>query len=224
MCAVVAQLELTHMLPPPALPPLLMCSRVLGGTSCGRARAAAACLPRHLSCHAPTQPPPLPSPHLPARQVILNWRLRSTAGWNMHNVALDFGGGMLSLVQLLMDGAYTQDWTAVTGVCWLLVLLACSRLVCSGWCSFGAGGAAAHAAWGLHTSGMRGSCRCVPMLAWQPVAARVCSCAPRCSCLRGPSSWLPQEQPSHAVQPIHPSFFNCRQPSQVCTGLCLHLL
>jgi cystinosin len=33
----------------------------------------------------------------------------------MHNVALDFGGGMLSLVQLLMDGAYTQDWTAVTG-------------------------------------------------------------------------------------------------------------
>lgn len=48
-------------------------------------------------------------------QVILNWRLRSTAGWNMHNVALDFGGGMLSLVQLLMDGAYTQDWTAVTG-------------------------------------------------------------------------------------------------------------
>lgn len=58
-------------------------------------------------------------------QVILNWRLRSTAGWNMHNVALDFGGGMLSLVQLLMDGAYTQDWTAVTGAPGWLLLVGC---------------------------------------------------------------------------------------------------
>ena len=47
--------------------------------------------------------------------MYLNYRLRSTAGWNMHNVALDFGGGLLSLVQLLLDGAVTQNWTAVTG-------------------------------------------------------------------------------------------------------------
>lgn len=57
--------------------------------------------------------PPCNHPHPP--QVILNWRLRSTAGWNMHNVALDFSGGLLSLAQLMLDGAYTQDWSAVTG-------------------------------------------------------------------------------------------------------------
>ena len=77
-------------------------------------------------------PPPVPLPPSHRLQVILNCRLRSTAGWNMHNVALDFGGGLLSLVQLLMDGAYTRDWTAVTGawdlcVC-CLQLSACARL------------------------------------------------------------------------------------------------
>ncbi|EFN52603.1 hypothetical protein CHLNCDRAFT_36764 [Chlorella variabilis] len=48
-------------------------------------------------------------------QVWLNYRRQSTVGWNIHNVLLDFGGGLLSLVQLLMDGALTHDWTAVTG-------------------------------------------------------------------------------------------------------------
>ena len=189
--------------------------------SCGRTGTAAACPPRHLSCHAPTQPPPPPSPHLPPRQVILNWRLRSTAGWNMHNVALDFGGGMLSLVQLLMDGAYTQDWTAVTGVWWLLVLLACSRLVCSGWCS-----CSCNVAGGLHASGLRQQSQvCADAGMAAGCCTGVCSCAPRCSRLQlAPSSWPPQEQPSHAVRPIHPPFFNCRQPRKVCAGLCLHLL
>ena len=48
-------------------------------------------------------------------QVWLNYKRQSTDGWNMHNVLLDFGGGLLSLVQLLMDGAVTRDWSAVTG-------------------------------------------------------------------------------------------------------------
>jgi cystinosin len=47
--------------------------------------------------------------------VWLNYRRQSTEGWNMHNVLLDFGGGALSLVQLVMDGAVTRDWSAVTG-------------------------------------------------------------------------------------------------------------
>jgi cystinosin len=47
--------------------------------------------------------------------VWLNYRRQSTEGWNMHNVLLDFGGGALSLVQLVMDGAATRDWSAVTG-------------------------------------------------------------------------------------------------------------
>ena len=33
-------------------------------------------------------------------QVFLNYRRQSTEGWNVHNVLLDFGGGLLSLVQV----------------------------------------------------------------------------------------------------------------------------
>lgn len=70
------------------------------------------------SPHSLNTPSPLP-PAFPPEQVYLNYRLRSTAGWNMHNVALDFSGGLLSLVQLVIDGAATRDWTAVTGGQWV---------------------------------------------------------------------------------------------------------
>ena len=36
-------------------------------------------------------------------QVLLNYRRKSTLGWNVWNVLLDFTGGFLSVVQLLMD-------------------------------------------------------------------------------------------------------------------------
>ena len=48
-------------------------------------------------------------------QVVLNRRRRSTAGWNIDNVVLDFTGGTLSLGQLLMDAACRDDWSAVSG-------------------------------------------------------------------------------------------------------------
>ncbi|PSC71717.1 Lysosomal Cystine Transporter (LCT) Family [Micractinium conductrix] len=48
-------------------------------------------------------------------QVVLNCRRQSTAGWNFYNVLLDFGGGLLSLVQQLLDGYLTQNWSAITG-------------------------------------------------------------------------------------------------------------
>ncbi|KAI3430823.1 hypothetical protein D9Q98_009234 [Chlorella vulgaris] len=48
-------------------------------------------------------------------QVWLNYKRQSTDGWNVYNVMLDFGGGALSLVQLVLDGAATHDWSAVTG-------------------------------------------------------------------------------------------------------------
>ena len=43
-------------------------------------------------------PPVLPCCH--TLQVFLNYRRQSTEGWNVHNVLLDFGGGLLSLVQV----------------------------------------------------------------------------------------------------------------------------
>jgi hypothetical protein len=42
-------------------------------------------------------------------QVFLNYRRQSTEGWNVHNVLLDFGGGLLSLVQV---GGWAGGWVA----------------------------------------------------------------------------------------------------------------
>ena len=49
-----------------------------------------------------------------APQACLNWRRRSTVGWNIDNVILDFSGGILSLAQLLIDGG-CSSWTKVIG-------------------------------------------------------------------------------------------------------------
>lgn len=48
-------------------------------------------------------------------QVVLNATRRSTDGWSMDNVALDFLGGSLSLGQLVIDASSTRDWSKVTG-------------------------------------------------------------------------------------------------------------
>lgn len=48
-------------------------------------------------------------------QVVLNYKRKSTIGWNIWNVLLDFEGGTLSLAQLLMDSGVTKDWSPVTG-------------------------------------------------------------------------------------------------------------
>lgn len=48
-------------------------------------------------------------------QVWMNWRRKSTDGWSIINVLLDFAGGLLSILQLLIDALAIQDWSAVTG-------------------------------------------------------------------------------------------------------------
>ena len=48
-------------------------------------------------------------------QVLLNRRRRSTSGWNIYNVLLDFSGGLLSIVQLLLDASVEEDWSGVAG-------------------------------------------------------------------------------------------------------------
>ena len=47
-------------------------------------------------------------------QCYMNYRDKSTTGWSIHNVLLDFLGGSLSLLQQVLSGYNTDDWTFVT--------------------------------------------------------------------------------------------------------------
>jgi cystinosin len=48
-------------------------------------------------------------------QVLLNARRHSTVGWSIHNVLLDITGGVLSVLQLVLDCANTHDWSGIAG-------------------------------------------------------------------------------------------------------------
>ena len=48
-------------------------------------------------------------------QTVLNWQRRSTVGWSIHNVLLDFSGGLLSVAQLMLDCLVTGDWSGAIG-------------------------------------------------------------------------------------------------------------
>ncbi|KAK4054411.1 hypothetical protein OIV83_000905 [Microbotryomycetes sp. JL201] len=48
-------------------------------------------------------------------QAMLNYRRKSTVGWSIENIILDITGGVLSLLQLVLDAAVDNDWRAVYG-------------------------------------------------------------------------------------------------------------
>ena len=48
-------------------------------------------------------------------QVLLNYRRKSTRGWSIWNVLLDFSGGILSVLQLVLDCVDLNDFTGITG-------------------------------------------------------------------------------------------------------------
>ncbi|CAM9228110.1 unnamed protein product [Pylaiella littoralis] len=48
-------------------------------------------------------------------QVLLNIRRRSTKGWTIWNVILDLTGGLLSVLQLVLDCWSTGDWGGIAG-------------------------------------------------------------------------------------------------------------
>ncbi|CAE7607073.1 CTNS [Symbiodinium natans] len=48
-------------------------------------------------------------------QVWMNYKRKSTAGWTIYNVLLDFTGGLLSVAQLLLDASLSNDWSKVSG-------------------------------------------------------------------------------------------------------------
>jgi cystinosin len=48
-------------------------------------------------------------------QVWMNYQRQSTDGWSIGQILLDFSGGVLSLLQLLIDASLQLDWSGVTG-------------------------------------------------------------------------------------------------------------
>lgn len=50
-----------------------------------------------------------------APQLAYNFRNRSTKGWSIGQILLDFLGGILSIAQLLLDSWLQGDWSGVTG-------------------------------------------------------------------------------------------------------------
>ncbi|KAI1103532.1 PQ loop repeat-domain-containing protein [Jackrogersella minutella] len=50
-----------------------------------------------------------------APQLVYNFRNRSTKGWSIWQILLDFLGGILSIAQLLIDSWLQGDWSGLTG-------------------------------------------------------------------------------------------------------------
>ena len=48
-------------------------------------------------------------------QVALNYKRQSTVGWNIGTILLDMAGGVLSMLQLVLDSSLQSDWSGITG-------------------------------------------------------------------------------------------------------------
>ncbi|GJJ77784.1 cystinosin [Entomortierella parvispora] len=48
-------------------------------------------------------------------QLYLNFTAKSTVGWSIHNILLDFTGGVLSIGQLVLDSSLSGDWSGISG-------------------------------------------------------------------------------------------------------------
>jgi hypothetical protein len=48
-------------------------------------------------------------------QVVMNVTRKSTVGWSIQNVLLDFTGGTMSVLQLVLQCAVTNDFTQIAG-------------------------------------------------------------------------------------------------------------
>jgi len=48
-------------------------------------------------------------------QLVLNYQRKSTIGWSIGNILLDFTGGILSIVQEILDAVIHDDFTGISG-------------------------------------------------------------------------------------------------------------
>ena len=47
-------------------------------------------------------------------QMWVNYKRKSTVGWSIYPMLMDFAGGWLSLAQLVIDSSLQHDWTGIT--------------------------------------------------------------------------------------------------------------
>ena len=47
--------------------------------------------------------------------MYVNYRNKSTVGWSILQILLDFGGGILSISQQAIDSYQQGDWSGITG-------------------------------------------------------------------------------------------------------------
>jgi cystinosin len=48
-------------------------------------------------------------------QAYVNWKRKSTVGWSIYPMLMDFAGGVFSLIQLVIDSLLQGSWEGVTG-------------------------------------------------------------------------------------------------------------
>lgn len=48
-------------------------------------------------------------------QAWVNYKRKSTVGWSITPILLDLAGGILSILQLIIDSAFQGDWSGITG-------------------------------------------------------------------------------------------------------------
>lgn len=48
-------------------------------------------------------------------QAYFNYRRKATTGWSIHNILLDFTGGLFSLAQLFLLSYNYNDWISIFG-------------------------------------------------------------------------------------------------------------
>ncbi|GAQ11508.1 cystinosin homolog [Aspergillus lentulus] len=48
-------------------------------------------------------------------QAWVNYKRKSTEGWSISQILFDLTGGVLSLLQLVLDSSFQSDWSGITG-------------------------------------------------------------------------------------------------------------
>ncbi|KRF78229.1 cystinosin isoform X2 [Drosophila virilis] len=48
-------------------------------------------------------------------QALMNYRRKSTIGWSIGNILLDFTGGILSMLQMILNAYNYDDWVSIFG-------------------------------------------------------------------------------------------------------------
>jgi cystinosin len=48
-------------------------------------------------------------------QVWVNYKRKSTKGWSIWQILFDITGGVLSILQLVIDSSLQADWSGLTG-------------------------------------------------------------------------------------------------------------